>query len=86
MNIYIGNLPYSMSDDDLEGLFTPYGTVGRTKVIMDKISGRSKGFGFIEMASDSEAEQAIGAINGKEVGGRELKVNEARPREDHPRR
>lgn len=86
MNIYIGNLPYSTSDDELGDLFREHGEVSSAKVIMDRISGRSKGFGFVEMPDDGAAQAAIDALNGHEIGGRPLKVNEARPREDRPRR
>ncbi len=84
MNIYIGNLPYSTTDDELAALFSEHGEVMSAKIIMDKISGRSKGFGFVEMPDDGDATTAIEALDGKEVGGRPLKVNQARPRE--PRR
>ncbi len=84
-NIYVGNLSYGTSDADLEQLFTEFGQVTSAKVIMDRETGRSKGFGFVEMASDDDASQAIEALNGKDLDGRGLKVNEARPREDRPR-
>ena len=77
--LYVGNLPYSVEDNDLQQMFEGYGTVASAKVIMDRESGRSKGFGFVEMGSDSEAQAAIGAMNGKEIDGRALTVNEARP-------
>jgi RNA recognition motif-containing protein len=80
--LYVGNLPYSVSDSDLEQMFTAYGTVRSAAVIMDRDTGRSKGFGFVEMGSDQEAQAAINGLNGKEVNGRALTVNEARPRED----
>ncbi len=86
MNIYIGNLPYSTSDEELAEMFRPHGEVTSAKIIMDKISGRSKGFGFVEMADNSSAQSAIEALDGHEVDGRPLKVNEARPREPRPRR
>ncbi len=86
MKIYVGNLPWSIKDDELRDLFTSYGDVSSATVIMDKFSGRSKGFGFVEMASDADAETAMKALNEKEVGGRNLRVNEARPREDRPNR
>ncbi|MEJ2464916.1 MAG: RNA-binding protein [Candidatus Thiodiazotropha sp.] len=86
MKIYVGNLPWSIKDDELLELFAAYGDVSSAMVIMDKFSGRSKGFGFVEMASNSEAEAAIKALNEKEVEGRNLRVNEARPREDRPNR
>jgi len=80
--LYVGNLPYSTTDSDLQGLFEEFGTVESAQVIIDRDSGRSKGFGFVEMASDQEAQAAINALNGKEVEGRALTVNEAKPRED----
>ncbi len=86
MKIYVGNLPWGIKDDELRDLFTAYGDVSSASVIMDKFSGRSKGFGFVEMASDGDAEVAMKALNDKEVGGRNLRVNEARPREDRPNR
>src|SRR2546423_1998528 len=81
-NIYVGNLPYDTTGDDLVQLFQPYGTVTSGQVIIDKFSGRSRGFGFVEMANDDEAQAAIDALNGTPYGGRPLTVNEARPRED----
>jgi RNA recognition motif-containing protein len=81
-NLYVGNLPYSINDSDLERLFQEYGTVDSAKVIMDRVSGRSKGFGFVEMADDQEAQAAIDGLNEQEVEGRPLTVNEARPREN----
>jgi RNA recognition motif-containing protein len=86
MKIYVGNLPWSIKDNDLNEMFAAYGDVSSASVIMDKFSGRSKGFGFVEMANDGDAEVAIKALNEKEVGGRNLRVNEARPREDRPAR
>lgn len=80
--LYVGNLSYSVSDADLEQLFGEFGTVQSAQVIQDKMSGRSKGFGFVEMGSEQEAQAAIAALNGKEHLGRALTVNEARPRED----
>jgi len=78
--LYVGNLSYNMSDSELQQLFASCGTVTSAQVIMDRDSGRSKGFGFVEMATDQEANAAITALNGKEVDGRALKVNEARPK------
>ena len=86
MKIYVGNLPWSIKDEQLQELFTAYGEVSSATVIMDKFSGRSKGFGFVEMTNDTDAETAMKALNDKEVGGRNLRVNEARPREDRPNR
>lgn len=82
--LYVGNLSYNFRDNDLEALFTAHGQVDSASVIMDRETGRSKGFGFVEMGNDSEAQSAISALNGKEVEGRALTVNEARPREDRP--
>ena len=84
MNIYCGNISYRMTEDDLRELFGEYGSVGDANVIIDRDTGRSKGFGFVEMANDTEANAAIKALDGQDNGGRELRVNEARPRE--PRR
>ena len=78
--LYVGNLAYSMADSDLQALFEPHGSVQSAQVIMDRDTGRSKGFGFVEMGSDQEAQTAIAALNGKEVEGRALTVNEARPK------
>jgi RNA recognition motif-containing protein len=81
-NIYVGNLPWSYRDDELKGLFEEHGDVTSAKVIVDRMSGRSRGFGFVEMANGDEAASAIEALNGQETEGRELKVNEAKPRDD----
>ncbi len=78
--LYVGNLDYSVTSADLQQLFAQNGTVESADVIMDKMSGRSKGFGFVEMASDEEAQAAIAALNGKDYSGRALTVNEAKPR------
>ena len=78
--LYVGNLSYGLGDSDLQRLFEPHGTVESAQVIMDRDTGRSKGFGFVEMGSDQEAQAAIQALNGKEVEGRSLTVNEAKPR------
>src|SRR6202043_2952489 len=78
--LYVGNLPYSVSDSDLQAMFEAFGTVQSAQVIMDRDTGRSKGFGFVEMGSDQEAQAAITGLNGKEVEGRALTVNEARPK------
>ena len=80
-NIYVGNLPWSYKDDSLKELFEEHGEVTSAKVIVDRMSGRSRGFGFVEMASGEEAGAAIEALNGYDADGRELKVNEARPRD-----
>ncbi|MCI0750032.1 MAG: RNA-binding protein [Nevskiales bacterium] len=79
--LYVGNLSYDVNDSALEQLFAPHGSVRSAKVITDRDSGRSKGFGFVEMGSDQEAQAAIAALNGKAVEGRNLTVNEARPKE-----
>jgi cold-inducible RNA-binding protein len=78
--LYVGNLPYSVSDSDLQALFAPHGSVQSAQVIMDRDTGRSKGFGFVEMSTDEEAQAAIAAMNGQERDGRALTVNEARPK------
>jgi RNA recognition motif-containing protein len=79
--LYVGNLAYGVTSSDLQQMFEEFGTVQSAQVIMDRGSGRSKGFGFVEMSSDAEAQKAIDALNGKNVDGRNLTVNEARPRE-----
>jgi RNA recognition motif-containing protein len=79
--LYVGNMGYDVSSSELEQLFTPHGTVQSAEVINDRTTGRSKGFGFVEMGSDQEAQAAIAALNGKDHGGRALTVNEAKPRE-----
>jgi cold-inducible RNA-binding protein len=80
--LYVGNLSYDTTDSDLQTLFGPHGSVQSAQVIMDRDAGRSKGFGFVEMNNDQEAQAAITALNGQEVNGRALTVNEARPREE----
>ena len=80
--LYVGNLSYDVTDSALEQMFAPHGTVQSAQVIMDRDTGRSKGFGFVEMSNDQEAQAAIDALNGAQVGGRSLTVNEAKPRED----
>ena len=82
--LYVGNLAYSIRDDDLQQAFAQFGTVASAKVMMDRDTGRSKGFGFVEMGSDAEAQSAINGMNGQALDGRALVVNEARPREDRP--
>ncbi len=86
MNIYVGNLSYQMTEGDLEEAFAEFGSVTSARIITDRDTGRSKGFGFVEMAEKSEGEEAIKNLDGKDFNGRNLKVNEARPREDRPRR
>ena len=81
MNIYVGNLPFSTNSDDLERLFAAHGSVDSAQVIMDRDTGRSRGFGFVEMGNDDEARAAIQELDGSDVDGRRLKVNEAKPRE-----
>jgi RNA recognition motif-containing protein len=82
MNIYVGNLPHKVTEDEVRQAFTEFGQVTEVRLIVDKFSGESKGFGFVEMPSKDEAEKAIGAMNGKEFMGRALNVNEARPKTD----
>ena len=82
MNIYVGNLPYNTNENEIRESFEAYGAVSAVSIIKDKFTGRSKGFGFVEMADASQANAAIEAFNGKEFKGRSLKVNEARPREE----
>ncbi|MSU74141.1 RNA-binding protein [Candidatus Kaiserbacteria bacterium] len=84
--LYVGGLPYSTTDTELKDAFAQCGAVESAVIIMDKMSGRSKGFGFVEMSSDEDAQKAIETWNGKDFGGRSLTVNEARPMEDRPRR
>jgi hypothetical protein len=83
--LYVGNLPYSVRDNDLEQAFGQFGTVTSAKVMMERDTGRSKGFGFVEMGSDAEAQAAINGMNGQALGGRSVVVNEARPMENRPR-
>ncbi|MEA1886963.1 MAG: RNA-binding protein [Bacteroidota bacterium] len=82
MNIYVGNLDFKVNEDELQKLFEEYGTVSSAKIIVDKYSGRSKGFGFIEMDNDSEASQAIKDLDGSVIQDREVIVNEAKPRKE----
>jgi RNA recognition motif-containing protein len=81
MNIYVGNLSYGMTEDELRDAFAAYGDVTSAKILMDRETGRSRGFAFVEMPNKSEGEAAIAQLNGKDLGGRALRVNEARPRE-----
>jgi RNA recognition motif-containing protein len=81
-NIFVGNLPYSATQNDLEQLFSQHGSVGKAQIIMDRETGRSKGFGFVEMPNDDEAARAIEALNNHDLNGRPIAVNEARPREE----
>ena len=84
MNIYVGNISYQLDESGLEAAFGEHGKVDSARIISDRASGRSKGFGFVEMPNQAEGETAVQNLNGKELEGRELKVNEARPREDRP--
>ena len=86
MNIYVGNLAYGVTDNELRDAFAEFGEVSRANVIMDRDTGRSKGFGFVEMPDNAQAEAAIAGLNEKQLSGRAIRVNEARPREDRPRR
>jgi len=82
MNIYVGNLAWGMTDDDLKSSFEEFGEVTSAVIIKDKFTGRSRGFGFVEMTSEEAGEKAVAALNGKDLKGREVKVNKARPREE----
>lgn len=82
LKIYVGNLPYSCSSEELQEMFEQHGRVGEATVIMDRETGRSKGFGFVDMPNDSEANEAVNALNASQMGGRSLRVSEARPRTD----
>ena len=86
MNIYVGNLAYGVTDAELSQAFSAYGTVASATIIKDKFSGQSKGFGFVEMPNNAEANEAIKALNEKPLKGRNMRVNEAKPREDRPQR
>ncbi len=81
MNIYVGNLSYSLSESELRDAFADFGEVSSVKILSDRETGRSRGFGFVEMTNQAEGEAAVAQLNGKDVGGRALRVNEARPRE-----
>jgi len=83
--LYVGNLGYGVTDSELKKMFEPHGTVQSAQIIMDRDTGRSKGFGFVEMNSDQEAQAAIKALNGQDSGGRALTVNEAKPQAERPR-
>lgn len=85
MNIYVGNVAFTATENQLSDLFAEYGEVSSVKIITDKFTGRSKGFAFVEMPNDSEANEALNALNGLEINGRNLNVTEARPKEDRPR-
>lgn len=86
MNIYAGNLAYSLTEDDLREAFSAFGEVSSVNLIMDKFSGQSKGFGFVEMPNNAEADAAIKGLNGKSLNGRDITVNQAKPRTDRPAR
>jgi RNA recognition motif-containing protein len=86
MNIYVSNLSFNVQDEDLRAFFTPYGDVSSAKIITDRESGRSRGFGFVEMSDDTAAKKAIAELDGATVEGRQIKVTEARPKEDRPAR
>jgi RNA recognition motif-containing protein len=85
MNIYVANIPYKATEDELKGLFEEYGEVSSAKIIMDKFTQRSRGFGFVEMEDESAGQNAISSLNGSDFMGKNLVVNEARPRTDAPR-
>ena len=80
MNIFVGNLPFSATEDEIRKLFEPYGTIDRVAIITDRDTGRSRGFGFVEMAADARAQDAINELDGTELGGRPLRINEAQSR------
>jgi RNA recognition motif-containing protein len=85
VSIYVGNLPYSLNEDSLKEIFVPYGSVLSARIITDKLTGKSKGFGFVEMSSNEEAEAAIKELDNGEIEGRNIKVNLARPKDEKPR-
>ena len=86
MNIFVGNLNFRTTEDELRNTFSQYGDVDSARIVLDRETQRSRGFGFVEMPDDNEAQEAIRMLNGSQLGDRELKVNEARPRENRPRR
>ena len=86
MNLYVSNLPYTLTDEDLQSEVAPFGNVSSARLVKDRETGRSRGFGFVEMPVETEALTAINALNGKDVGGRPLRVIEARPKEERPPR
>lgn len=85
-SIYVGNLPFTASEEDVRSLFEPFGAVSSVKLVSDRDTGRPRGFGFVEMDDDGDAETAIRELNGKDMGGRTLRINEAQPRSPHPQR
>lgn len=86
MNIYVGSLSYDVTEDEVRDIFSPYGEIAGISIITDKFTGKSKGFGFVEMPKQEEAEEAIKCLNESEMKGRNIKVNEARPKEERPKR
>jgi len=86
MEIYVGSLPYTVTEDDLKEAFAPFGEVASVRLVSDKFSGKSKGFGFVEMPDSSEADAAIAALNENDFKGRDIKVNQAKPKEERPQR
>ena len=86
MNIYVGNLSYEITDDEVRNIFSPHGEVSSVSIIKDKYSGQSKGFGFVEMPNQAEAEEAIKTLNESDLKGRNIKVNQAKPKEERPQR
>lgn len=86
MEIYVGSLPYTVTEEDLKEAFAPFGEVSSVRLVSDKFSGKSKGFGFVEMPSNEEAEAAIAALNENDFKGRDIKVNQAKPKEERPQR
>ena len=84
MKLYVGNLSFETTENDLQDLFEPHGTVNEVHLMMDRMTGKSRGFAFVTMSDDTQAKSAMDALNGKELNGRALTVNEARPREDRP--
>jgi RNA recognition motif-containing protein len=86
MNIYVGNLSYEITDDEVRDIFSPHGEISSVSIIKDKYSGQSKGFGFVEMPNQAEAEEAIKTLNESDLKGRNIKVNQAKPKEERPQR
>lgn len=86
MNIYVGNLSYEVTDDEVRDIFSPHGEISSVSIIKDKYSGQSKGFGFVEMPNQAEAEEAIKTLNESDLKGRNIKVNQAKPKEERPKR
>jgi len=86
MNMYVGNLPHNVNEDELRSLFSEFGEVASVNIIKDRFSGQSKGFGFVDMPNNSEADKAIKALNGTQLKGRDIKVNQAKPKSERPAR